>query len=400
MEVSILKLDNFARGIGYLNGKIIFIENALPNEVVEVSITKETKKYYEGKVVKYIKKSPSRINPICPYYDKCGGCNLLHLSIEEEKKFKEEKVKSILKKLSNIDIDIMPIEERKSLSYRNKITLHGNNKRLGFYEKNTNKLIEIDKCLLSSPSINSLIKSLKELGSQEDIEEVMIRSSNNDKEVLVKLTGNISNYSSIIPLVDALIINDKVITNKYIKTNISSKKYFLSANSFFQVNRYLTEYLYNEVLNVVKDSNLESVLDLYCGTGSITLYISDYVRKIDGIDYLISNIEDANRNKILNNSKNANFICAKVEDVIDNYKDIDLIIVDPPRSGLKRKTIDTIKRIKPKKIVYISCDVVTLGRDLKLLLEEYNINMIKPFNMFPRTYHVECISIMSLKEKI
>ena len=139
------------------------------------------------------------------------------------------------------------------------------------------------------------------------------------------------------------------------------------------------------------------MLDLYCGTGSFGIYVSDYVSNIIGIDYNKSNINDAKNNAVLNNISNIEFICDKVENVIDRYNDIDLVLVDPPRSGLDKKTINYISRIKSKNIIYVSCNPVTLVRDLKLLLDSYNIIEIIPFNMFPRTYHVECVCVLNLK---
>ena len=398
MRVKIEKLDNFGRGITYLNGKIAFIENALPNEEVEIEIVKETKKFLEGKVIKYYETSKERIDVACPYYNVCGGCDLEHISLALENEFKEQKIKNILQKFAGVSKAISPIETKEAYSYRNKITFHVKNKKIGFYKNNSNDLIEIDYCLLANKKINSLIKPLKELAKKNDLVEIMIRTTNDEKEVLIHLKGNVSTYEEILPLVDVLIINDKVVTkSSSLITKIGSKNYHLSATSFFQVNKELTKDLYDEVLNVVKANSYEKVLDLYCGTGSIGLYISDYVKTVIGIDYNEANIKDAKENKKLNKSKNCEFICAKVEDVIDNYSDIDLIIVDPPRAGLKKSALDTIIKIKPRCLVYISCDVITLARDLNFLKEKYKIKMIKPFNMFPRTYHLESFCILNLK---
>ncbi len=400
MKVKIEKLDNYGRGIAYLNEKIVFIVNALVGEEVEIELTKETKKYQEAKVTKYYKISPERQKSPCPYYDECGGCSILHFSIESEKNFKEEKIKSLFQKNCHLSLKILPIESKDSYYYRNKITLHVENNTLGYYENNTNRLIEIDRCLIANRKINSLLEPLKELVKNSSIDEILIRTSNDLEKCLVKLSGSISNYEKILKLVDVLIINDKVITpTSYIITNIKDKKYQLSSTSFFQVNGELTKYLYDAILEEVKTNSYENALDLYCGTGSITLYISDYIKKIIGIDYSESNINDANRNKLLNNSKNAQFVCAKVEDVITNYQDIDLIIVDPPRAGLKQKALKTIMEISPKTIIYVSCDVITLTRDINILKEKYAVEKIKPFNMFPRTYHVECLCILNLVEK-
>lgn len=398
MRVKIEKLDNFGRGIAYVNGRIIFIDNALPDEEVDIVITKENKKYLEGKVTKYLKLSPNRTEALCPYYSICGGCHLQHLSIALENAFKEEKIKSILKKFASTESTISPIKTLSPYFYRNKITLHVQNKKIGYYQNNTNNLVEIDYCPLANKRINSLFKPLQQLALNNDLEEIMLRSSNDEKEVLLKLTGRVTNYQDILNLVDVLVINDKVITKKaFIETKIGTKSYRLSSLSFFQVNKELTKYLYDEVLQVVKNNSFQKALDLYCGTGTISLYISDFLQEVIGIDYNKANIEAANINKDLNNTKNTTFICAKVENVISNYQNIDLIIVDPPRAGLNKIALDTIIKIKPRCLVYISCDVSTLARDLNILKNTYSIALIKPFNMFPRTYHIECVCVLTLK---
>ena len=394
MITNIEKLDNFGRGITYINDKICFVDNALPNEKVEIEITKEKKKYLEAKIIKILEKSEDRIKPLCSYSNECGGCNLSHLSYEKENDFKYNKVKDLIKKFINEDIELKGIVYDKEYEYRNKIVLHGNNNVSGQYKKYSNDIVNIDKCLLVNNRINEIIKLLK----SNSIEEATIKTSNDLSNTLLNVKGNIKNIDELKSKVDVLIINNKLLSpNKSIISNIGNNKYYLSSNSFFQVNRFLTESLYNEVLNIVKTINPCEVLDLYCGTGTIGIYISNYCREIVGVDYNKSNIEDANKNKELNNCNNISFICNKVENIIDNYKDIDLIIVDPPRSGLDDHTRDILKKMMSKTIIYVSCDPVTLMRDLKDLKEKYNIKYIKPFNMFPRTYHVECISVLERK---
>ena len=181
--------------------------------------------------------------------------------------------------------------------------------------------------------------------------------------------------------------------NNSIITSIGDKKYYLSKDSFFQVNKYLTKELYDLVRKAI-NKPYKTCLDLYCGTGTIGIYISDLVDSVIGIDYSESNIKDANRNIELNNTNNISFICDKVENKIDTFKDVNLVIIDPPRVGLDSKTIKYLIEINPEKIIYVSCDPATLSRDLKELNSKFNILEVTPVNMFPRTYHVECISVL------
>jgi len=397
MEVKIEKLDNFGRGITYLNDKICFVEDALENEIVDIEITLDKKKYQEAKVVNYISESDKRIKEECPFSKICGGCNLNHINYVDENKFKEEKLKQLVEKYTNIDSSLVQeITYDEKNNYRNKIVLHGSNNKLGLYQKQSNDIVEIDKCILVDDRINEIINLLNHIN--KNISEATIKISNDTKEVMVEIKGEVLDTYELINTVDVLIINNEYLSDKkQIINPIGNKKYYESISSFFQVNKTLTEKLYNEALNVVKEDKPNTVLDLYCGTGTIGIYISDYCSKIIGIDYNKSNIEDANKNKELNNCNNIEFICDKVENQIDKFKDIDLIIVDPPRAGLDTKTKDYLKKINPEKIIYISCDPVTLVRDLNDLDETYKVNFIKPFNMFPRTYHCESITVLERK---
>ena len=397
MEVKIEKLDNLGRGITYINNKICFIENSLPNEIVDIEITKDKSKYLEGKVIKYIETSPYRIEEECPYSSICGGCNLNHMCYNDENKFKTKKVKDLIAKYANTDPDLVEnIIHNDRNYYRNKVILHGKDKELGLYKKETNEIIPIKECLLVNPKINEIISILNNINN--GIEEVTIKTSNDNSKVMISIKGNIKSNNELLNICDVLILDDKYQTNnKVIETNIGNKKYYQSINSFFQVNNTLTKELYNEVLENVKDKNYKKVLDLYCGTGTIGIYIKDYVDKVIGIDYNSSNIEDAKRNVELNNLDNIEFICDKVENKIDEFTNIDLVIVDPPRAGLDNKTKNYLKEINSSEIIYVSCDPMTLARDIKDLSDTYKVKYIKPFNMFPRTYHCESIAVLERK---
>ncbi len=401
MKIKIEKLDHFGRGIAHIDGKICFIKDALPEEIIDLKITKETKKYYLGEAIDYIELSSDRIVEKCQYFHKCGGCHLEHFDYQKENLYKEEKVKELFQQFTRLPIKVKNIEYNNQSFYRNKVTLHGSNNKLGYYKQETNELIEVTSCNLLDKKINMIIPVLQNLAKTNDIKEAIIRVSNDKEMLMIKLTGNITNINSI-PGVDVLIINDKVLSNNNkIITSIGDKKYYLSADSFFQVNKYLTEKLYDEVKQVVENEKPNTILDLYCGTGTIGIYVAKYAKKVIGIDYSRSNINDAKQNMTLNNINNIEFICDKVENIITNFSsDIDLIIVDPPRAGLDKKTLTTLKNICPKTIIYVSCDPATLARDLKELSENYIINYVKPFNMFPRTYHVECVCVLKLLKSL
>ena len=397
MEVKIEKLDNFGRGITYINDKICFVENALPDEIVDILVVTNKKKYQEAIVKKYLKVSDKRVKENCPFFKVCGGCNLSHMSYSDENNFKFEKIKQLVEKYTSINsnlVDSIVFDDRDN--YRNKIVLHGN-KKLGLYKKSSNDIVEIDRCFLVDDKINSIIRILNRIN--KSIKETTIKISNDLKEVMVDIKGEVLDTYELINTVDVLIINGEYFSDKkQIINPIGNKRYYESNESFFQVNKTLTEKLYNEALRVVKEDRPDNVLDLYCGTGTIGIYVSDYCKKIIGVDYNKSNIEDANKNKALNSCNNIEFICDKVENQIDKFDNIDIVIVDPPRAGLDSKTKDYLKKISSEKIVYISCDPVTLMRDINDLNDCYCVKYVKPFNMFPRTYHIESLLVLEKKD--
>ena len=400
MRVKIEKLDHFGRGICYIDGKICFVENTLPGEDVKIKINLEKKKYILGRVKDFYSVSPDRVDDVCPYKDKCGGCDLSHLSYKKENEYKCLKVKEILRKYADVDeVLVEDVSFGEEYNYRNKITLHGDHNIIGYYKKNSNDIVPINKCLLVDEKINHIINVINMMSSDNEYKDIVIRVSNDSEEVLISITGKVKGYEVLEDLCDSLIINDEVIKGeRTIMSFIGEKKFIISDKGFFQVNKTLTERLYNEVLNIVKEVKPKKVLDLYCGCGTIGIYISDYVDEVVGVEVFKESIENAKKNKRLNNCNNIRFICDKVEHVIDNIKDnTDLVIVDPPRGGLDKTSIDVLLSMNVNNLVYVSCDPVTLARDIKLLKEKYDVVSVKPFNMFSKTYHVECVCLLKAK---
>lgn len=395
MRVVIDKLDNFGRGITYINNKICFVIDTLPLEDVDIEIIYENKKYMEARVINYYKKSPFRVDEKCKYYSLCGGCDLLHLLFEKENEYKENKVRELVHKF-HINTEVKSIVFLDEFFYRNKLVLHKDGRNIGYYQKKSNSIVSIDGCLLVNEKINNLIKSVRNIDFIHG--EILIRTSNDLEYSMISCSGNDNFDFSLLSMFDVIEYNNKIVTeDKYIITNVGFKKYYLSLSSFFQVNTKLTEKLYDEVYNNIKLLQPKTVLDLYCGTGTIGIYINDLVDSVIGIDNNPSNYYDAINNKKLNQSNNVSFILDSVENVIDNFQDVDCIIVDPPRKGLDKKSLFEIDRINPNSIIYVSCDLFTLMRDLSYFQKNYTIKYIKPFNMFPRTYHVETVSVLSRK---
>ena len=398
--MKIEKLDYYGRGISKSSGKVYFIENALKDEDVSITLLKEKKKYCEAKLKEISNISKDRTEAKCKYYNVCGGCQLMHIKEEKQEEFKKEKVEEILKKFLKYNKDVNDIVFSKNFNYRNKVVLHVKDNKLGFYKNKTNELIEIDKCLLLNPVINDLISYLKNYIELKDIEKITIKVGNKTNEVMLIIDGSIAYYQNLLEIVDVLIINEKVMTTKdYITSYIGNKKYIIKKNSFFQVNYDISTRMYNKVKDVIVKEKSKNVLDLYCGTGTIGIYISDVVSKITGIEVVSDAIESANTNKKINNAENIEFILGKVEDKLDfiSNNNIDTVIVDPPRSGLHKKVIPILEKISPKTIIYVSCDPITMARDINLLSNNYELVEVTPYDMFPNTYHVECVAVLKLK---
>lgn len=395
-KYTITKLDNHGRGICYVNDKITFVKNALPDEVVSISLTKESKKYQEAKVDEYHIFSNKRVNPCCKYFNNCDGCNLMHLSYEDTIKFKEDKLKQIFSKYANIDKDIKVVKSTNTINYRNKITLKVVNGEIGYYKEKSHRLCTIDRCLLVHEDINELLNDIELFDVING--EITIRI-NNSKELLISIKTSENIKVDITSLkkkynIAGIVVNDKTIygTNKFI-TKINNLKFYVSYNSFFQVNNEICSYLFNKLEKYINDSS--RVLDLYCGVGTLGLNIANKCKQVYGVEIIPNAIEDAKKNSELNNINNTSYYCGKVENILPKLpKSIDVVIVDPPREGLDNKTKEQLLNIKADTIIYISCDPMTLARDIDALKELYKVIDIEGMDMFPYTYHVETIVIL------
>lgn len=393
------KLDHKGRGISKIDNKIIFIENSLPDEIVEVKVTKEKKGFMEGCVTNYIKKAPNRVESKCPYYNNCGGCNIMHLSYEDQLKFKQNKIENIIEKYLNKNIKINDIVYCDyNENYRNKATFQVKEK-LGFYKKNTYEIINIDKCLICNSLINNSIKYLNKLNLKE-ITSIVCKTGSNKLMIIIETQNEHLDISPLKEIANSIYlkINNKyihVFGEKYIYENLENYKFKISPDSFFQVNINTCIKLYNKIKEYVGSE--KTVIDLYCGTGSIGIFVSSN-NTITGIEINEQAISDAIENKKINNVNNIDFICGDSGKKSKNLNiKPDVIIVDPPRSGLNNETINNILKFNPQNIIYVSCDPMTLVRDLKILNNYYDIVELTPFDMFPHTYHIENLVILRKK---
>lgn len=400
LEVNIEKLDHYARGIARLDGKTIFVENSLPGETVIAKIVNEKKKFDEAITGKILNEAVERVNPVCPYYNECGGCNTMHFNYDKQLEFKENKVKEVLKKFCDFD-NIKSIIKSNQFNYRNKVTLQVK-ETIGYYKKKSYDIVSIDNCFIADERINNIIKLVKTI-DLSGIKQIVIRVTTNESMIVFYCIDNIKIDISNFNAVDTIVVisnKQEILKGKgYIEEEINNIKYVISPTSFFQVNTLGMINLYNKVLEYADLKGNENLLDLYCGTGTIGIYLSKYCGKVFGIEINKDAIKDALLNKKINNLDNIDFQAGDVKDILNKNKfKPDIIVVDPPRAGLDKKVIDEIISLNPKKLVYVSCDVVTLARDLNLLKEKFNIIECTPVDMFPNTYHVESVVLLELKK--
>ena len=399
-RVNIYALDSKGRGIGRIDGKIVFVKNALVDEKVILKITKENKNYSLGEVESYICKSNKRIHPKCPLFGKCGGCDIMHMSYTEQLKFKEEKVRNTLASVISSS-DIQPIIPTTPFAYRNKVTLQVD-KQIGFYEKETHQLVEVETCFLLSDTMNFILKKIKESIPLSILESVMIREGKDTKETLLylKVWDSSFDFMCLKDIVTTLVVDDGqrhvVFGPGFIHEKLENFVYKISPTSFFQVNTEGAMKLYQVVKNNIPKN--ASILDLYCGTGSIGIFASSRAKSIYGVEMSACAIEDALQNKEINHIKNASFECTDTSLLTKSLKDIDVVIVDPPRSGLHQHTREYLIREKVPKIIYVSCDLMTLKRDLEEFMEEYTVLSVTPVDLFPNTYHVENVCVLKQKD--
>ena len=432
----IAKIDNFT----------VFVKGAIKGEKAKIKIIKVLTSHAYGKILEIIDRSVYRKNPDCDTYNRCGGCCLRHIDYEYTLKIKKNIVENVLRKQG---LDYIKVNDvlgmKKPYYYRNKLQYplgldKANNKVMGVFEERSHNVINTEKCMIQNKLIQSIAndiftfiksnnisvyneKSLKGIvrhiiirvgiKTNEVMCTLVLNEDKIEKEVEEKfveyITKRYSQIKTIIKNINSrntnVILGDKNIVlygNGYIYDDILGYKFKISNMSFYQVNPVQTEVLYLKAIEYASLKGEETILDLYCGIGTIGICASKKSKKLYGIETIKEAIDDARENAKINNISNAEFFVGDVEKKLpefikkNNIKP-DVIFIDPPRKGCDKTAIYTILNIVPKKIVYVSCNPSTLARDLKMFEEKYDIKEITPVDMFPFTSHVECCVLLELK---
>jgi 23S rRNA (uracil1939-C5)-methyltransferase len=444
-DVTFNGLTHEGMGITNVEGFVIFVPGALPDEQGKIKVTKVNKGYGFGKLIELTKLSKHRIEPECSIYNQCGGCQLQHMSYEGQLEFKYKHVVDVIKRVGKIDdVKVHPIiGAQNEWRYRNKAQVPVGEIEgglvAGFYKKGSHDIVNMDICLIQKENNDAVIRVVKKVLSDEGVQpynevthkgkirhimsrygvvtnELMIvlvatsKDLPSKKKIIAELVSQIPYVKSIIlnvnPKKTNVVLGDETVVlwgERYIHDYIGDIKFAISANSFFQVNPDQTKVLYDKALEYAHLSGSETVIDAYCGIGSISLFLAQKAEKVYGVEIVPQAIEDANRNAQLNNINNVEFKVGKAEEVIPNWYSrgikADVIVVDPPRKGCDPALLNTILQMKPLRVVYVSCNPGTLGRDLRILEDGgYKTVEVQPVDMFPHTAHVECVILMVLKQ--
>jgi 23S rRNA (uracil1939-C5)-methyltransferase len=446
IELEIEDMGSEGEGIGRINGYTLFIKDALEGDRILAKVMKTKKSYGYARMMKIISPSPFRVEPKCGIARQCGGCQLQHLSYEKQLNYKNNKVKNCLQrigKFSNMDAIMEPILGMdEPYYYRNKAQFPvGKDKEgnliTGFYAGRTHAIISSDDCGIQAKENEKILRIVKSFLVENKIEpyneethsglirhiltrvgyttgEIMVCLIINgnklpNQEQLIKRLSSVDGMKSLSINVNKektnVILGKKVITlwgQDYITDYIGDVKYQISPLSFYQVNPIQTKKLYETALSYAGLQGDEVVWDLYCGIGTISLFLAKKAKQVYGVEIVPEAIHDAKVNAQINQITNAEFFVGAAEDVLPSkYKDskgsmkADVIVVDPPRKGCEESLLDTIVQMEPKKVVYVSCDPATLARDLKYLCERgYQLDKVRACDMFPQTVHVETVCLL------
>lgn len=416
----------------------VFVKDMAYGDEGEVVITALRKDYAYGRLLKLEKAGPGRDEPVCPLSRVCGGCQLQHLSYQEQLRFKEELVRNNITRIAGINTEVSPIIGAKEpLYYRNKCQLpvgtdRNGNTVLGFYRFNSHEIIPADKCYLQSDKANRLTALIREMIEEyqlgREIRHLMIRDMKSTDEMMVvfvtwkedvphlkeicdRITKAQESVRSIIQSINPDQTNvvlgkrEKLLYGcENIQDELCGLKFNISAHSFYQVNSRQTEVLYSKAIELADLNGSETVIDMYCGVGTIGMIASRKAGKVIGVEIVESAVRDARKNARINGITNAEFICGDARkasvDLVKQGIKADVVFVDPPRKGCDTVTLDSLVTISPEKIVYVSCNPATLARDLKYLEERgYRTVTIQPVDQFPQTYHVETVCLIKKAER-
>ncbi|HAM81004.1 23S rRNA (uracil(1939)-C(5))-methyltransferase RlmD [Ornithinibacillus bavariensis] len=440
-------LTHEGNGVGKIDGYPLFVPYGLPGEEATVKVVKVNKNFGFGKLLEVKNPSPERVEPPCDVFYKCGGCQIQHMSYNLQLAMKQQQVKNVMHKIAHLDhVPVHPtIGMEDPWRYRNKVSIPVGEKDgeliTGFYQMRSHQIIDdMDTCVVQEDLNDRMVEAVRRIANRVGIEaydekshtgvlrHIMVRTGQETKEtmiVLITRTKNLSHVNEFIreltetyPNVKSIIHNinpartnvilgnqTKVLWGQeYIYDSIGQVRFAISAKSFYQVNPTQTKRLYEKALEYAAINEDDTVIDAYCGIGTISLFLAQKAKKVYGVEVVPEAIADAKVNAKLNGMNNVEFAVGTAEEVMPRWKEEglrpDVIVVDPPRKGCDEGLLNAMIEMGPKRIVYVSCNPSTLARDLRILEDGgYETKEVQPVDMFPQSMHVECVVLMSRVEK-
>lgn len=422
----ICKIDGISHngeGVGRINGKVVFVPGAIPGEEITCKLLHESRSLMRAALIDVIAASPYRVEPGCPYYGRCGGCSYQHMSYEKELACKGQVVEQQLRRIGGQQCEVQPVIGMDDpWSYRNKVEWQlfvneSGGASLGYINVEQGGPVPINACRLLKPSINELSMALHRQAGilyMAGVQRIGIRWSDTEHSLMLNLfSDNTAAVEALLPqledvLEQAATVN--VISHTSLQTlqgpgytmeKAAGLNLKVSPLSFFQVNQAQSERLFKLLRDMAGEQNCASVVDAYCGTGVMALALADRADRLTGIENYPGAIQDARENARLNNIENCDFLEGFCEDVIpDLQPPCDLLLLDPPRAGCKPPVLQAVLKLNPARIIYVSCNPATLARDLKILTAGgYRTEMVQPLDMFPRTWHIETVVLLSRTER-
>ncbi len=408
MDQSIeLKVDAMAHGgegIGRYDGRAIFVPYSIPGETIRVEITKDHGRYARARMLEILEPSPTRVEPQCPFFgpEKCGGCQWQHIAYEVQVGIKGLVVRDQLQRIGKFDDPpiLEPIPDNVGWEYRNHALFRTSPEgHLGFLSPQSHSVYPVDNCMILHPLLNKLVQSLDMV--YPDVEWLEMRTGTASREIMLLLQTIDEEPPSIqvdFPISIVQICHDDAIAPliglDYITEKLHDKVFRISATSFFQVNSPQAHHLVDLVLEAAEPKGTEWVLDAYCGVGLFTAFLADQVHHVTGIEINPTAIADAQHN--LAGVDNVDILEGSVEDILpDLDTEFDIVVVDPPRTGLERHALDALGNGNAQRIIYVSCDPATLARDARRLTRfGYHLDWVQPVDMFPQTYHIENVALL------
>lgn len=437
MEEKNLKIIDYnlkGQGIAKKKDNIYFIENALKDEIVDIAIIKQEQNIIQGKIINILEKSSERTEPLCPHYQKCGGCNIMHFSDLEQDKFKKEIIANLIKKheIKYNSENITYFDNPNKLAYRNKITftfgIKNNKMILGFNQPKSHDVVEINNCYLIDQELNDIkdliYENIKKINDsvynkktkKGNLQKLTIRKTqNNELMVILNVNTNQADkytkiYKNILQdkrgkNIKSFIINKKdnsqiIIGQEFIQDKINNIKYNIRTKDFFQVNNAQTVNIYENIKKLINPKH-KNILDAYCGIGSIGTYIQKDLINVFGIEIINTAIKSVKENALLNNKHSLKYyqgdISKIIQDIYKTKEQFDTVIIDPPRKGIPNNFLNILNEYLPKEIIYLSCNPQTLMKNLKKLENKYQITHVSVYDMFSQTNHIE--TLVKLEKK-